>query len=122
VTVVDPIVVIPDAGDPEYLRGQVNSDPGNTVTVFSVTVPALTTRQLKELYVVTSAEGRFSLESGGVEIAAGITDNVNRNVLFKFDPPRPIATGTLLELKFDADASPSTACPVTGFLLANDVT
>jgi hypothetical protein len=110
-----------DEGTPFHLRGQVNALPGGTVTVFTTTVPALTTKRLKKLWVTAYNDGYFSLEAGGIEIARGMISNVCQNISFNFDPMRPIGAGTLIELKYISDTEPNYPCPVTAFLSGNDV-
>lgn len=110
-----------EEGTPYHQRGNILASPGGTVTVLTATVPALTTRKLKHLWVTAINDGDFSLEAAGVEIAAGRIDVVQRNISFKFDPPRPISAGALLELKYIADSEPTVACPITAFLSGNDV-
>ena len=109
-------------GTPYFLRGQINADPGNTVTVLTDTVPALTTRKLKKLWVTALNDGFFSLEAGGLEIAYGRIDNVAHNISFNFEPPRPISAGVLLELKYISDSEPTMTCGITAFLSGSDFT
>jgi len=119
------VSIVSDASDgtPYYIRGKVNASPGNTVTVFTDTVPALTTRYLKTLWVTAYNDADFSLEAGGVEVAAGrIVSTVHQNVEFNFYPPRPISTGTVIELKYSSESEPNYPCPVTAFLSASDIT
>lgn len=105
-----------------YKRGNIACAPGTTQTVFTDPVPAMTTRYLKKLFVTAFNDGTFSLEAGGVEIAAGLISNVCHNVTFNFDPPRPIGAGVSLELKYLSDSEPNYPCPITAFLSGNDVT
>ena len=115
-------VTTAEQGEPYFISGNVNSDPGVEVTLFSFTVPIATTRKIKSLDVISEAPGLFYLESGGSEIAAGIIFEARKNISLKFDPARPISAGTLVELKYLADASFDYACPVRGFLSALDIT
>lgn len=105
-----------------YLRGTIAASPGATVTVFTTTVPALTTRYLYSLFVTAYNDGQFSLEAAGIEIAAGLIHVSEKNISFNFDPPRPIGAGVLLELKYLSDSEPNYPCPITAFLSADDVT
>ena len=108
--------------EPFFSRGAITVVPGTTQTMLSFTVPNGTTRKLRRVFVTGSNDGYFTLESGGVEIAAGIIDNTNRNTPFIFDPQRPIGAGTLVELKFISESEPSLGCPATGFISAEDFT
>ena len=110
------------AGTPYYLRGEVACAPGTTQTVFTDTVPALTTRYLKKLWVTAFNDGQFSLLAGGLEVAAGLISNVQHNISFSFDPPRPISPGVSLELEFSSDSEPNYPCPVIAFLSGSDIT
>jgi len=115
--------VIIDSGTPFHVSGTIAASPGATVTVFSFSVPVATTRKVNTLFVTSENPGRFSLESGGSEIAAGELFEAEKNITFKFDPTYPISAGTLVELKYTAPTEPSGAgCPVSGFLSANDFT
>lgn len=96
--------------------------PGTTQVLITETIPALTTRYLKKLWVTAYNDGLFSLEAAGLEIAAGLISNVQHNISFNFDPPRPIGAGVLLELKFISDTEPDYPCPIKAFLSGNDVT
>ena len=109
-------------GTPFHASGTIAASPGATVTVFSFTVPALTTRNIATLFVTSENPGRFSLLSGGSEIAAGEIFEAEKNITFKFDPSRPISAGTLVELEYAAPSEPTAGCPVSGFLAANDFT
>ena len=103
-----------------YLRGNVTASPGGTVTVLTSVVPSGTTRKLTNVFITALNDGDFSLLAAGIEIAAGRLDNVLHNISFKFDPPRPIAAGVTIELKYTADSEPTITCPITAFLAAND--
>jgi hypothetical protein len=111
-----------NTGDVYYLRGSVACVPGSTQIVLTDTVPALTVRYLKSLWVTAFNDGEFSLKAAGVEIAAGLISNVQHNISFRFDPPRPISPGTLLELEFSSDSEPNYPCQITAFLSGNDST
>jgi len=112
-----------DNGTPFHVSGTIAASPGGTVTVFSFVVPGGTTRNANTLFVTSENPGRFSLESGGSEVAAGELFEAEKNITFKFDPTLPISAGTLVELKYTAPPEPSGAgCPVSGFLSANDFT
>lgn len=111
-----------DEGTPYFKRGNINASPGATVSVFTDSVPLLTTRKLRQLFVTAYNDGQFSLEVNGVEVAAGLISSVEHNVKFKFDPPRPISAGATIELKYTADSEPNYPCPITAFLSGNDIT
>jgi hypothetical protein len=123
VNVTGTISTIPgEEGTPYFLRGDLAAIPGTTFTVFTDVVPVATTRKLKQLFVTAYNDGRFSLQINGVEIAAGLVSNVEHNIKFKFDPPRPIVAGATIELKYTADSEPNYPCPITAFLSGNDIT
>ena len=111
-----------DEGTPFYLRGEVPAVPAGSTSVFTYTVPVSQERKLKQLWVTALNDGFFSLEADGTQIATGRIDNVAHNVVFKFDPPRPISAGVLLELLYNGDDEPTFVCPVTAFLSGNDLT
>lgn len=111
-----------DEGSPYFLRGNIAASPGGLVTVFTATVPALTLRKLKTLWVTAVNDGDFSLEVDGSEIAAGRIDPTDRNISFIFNPPRPVSAGGVIMLKYTSDSDPSVACPITAFLSASDFT
>lgn len=111
-----------DEGVPFYLSGEVDAMPSGTATVLSALVPANKTRNLKQLWVTALNDGHFSLKADGLQIAKGRIDNVAHNVVFKFDPPRPIGAGVLLEVVYDGDGEPTFICPVTAFLSGSDLT
>lgn len=115
-------VTVTDPGTPYYLRGSLDAAPGSAVTVFTDVVPALTTRKLKQLFVTAYNDGQFSLQVDGLEIAAGLISNIQHNISFKFDPPRPILAGATIELKYTADSEPNYPCPITAFLMGFDLT
>ena len=118
------LAVSPPAGIgvPFYSRGKITIVPGTSQSVLSFTVPAGTTRNLHRLTVVASNDANFSLESAGVEIAAGIIDITNRNITFVFDPPRPIGAGVFVELKYLSESEPGLGCDATGYISASDFT
>lgn len=116
------IAVTPeDPGTPFYLDAEVDSDPGNSVDVFSFVVPGGITRRLKNLNVVTVSPGCYSLYVDGDEIARGIMHETRKNLTFTFDPPRAIASGQTVVLKYIADSQPTYVCPVKGFISATDI-
>ena len=94
--------------------------PGSTTTHISFNVPPATTRKLKKLLITTTNDGDFEIIAGGSVIGAGRLHNTEQNVAFKFDPPRPITAGTLVEVKFSCDSEPSISCPIKCFLSASD--
>jgi len=110
-----------ESGDLYYKRGEVAAAPGNTVSVFTDTVPVLTERRFKKLWVTATNDGYFSLEVAGVEIAAGRIDAVQHNIAFSFDPVHSISAGVAYELKYISDDDPDTSCPIIAFLSGYDV-
>lgn len=111
-----------EAGDLYHKRGKIDASPGGTVTVLTDTVPAGIDRKLKRLWVTALNDGDFSLEVGGVEVAAGRIDVVQRNITFPFEPVHTISAGVSYELKYISDTEPTVACPITAFLTGLDVT
>lgn len=109
-------------GDLYHIRGGVDADPGNTVTVLTDTVPTGTERRFTKLWVTATNDGYFSLLANGVEIAAGRIDVVQHNVAFRFDPVHTIGAGISYELKYSSDDDPTEACPIIAFLTGFDVT
>ena len=105
---------------PFHTNATVASSPGAEVSVLSFTVPVGVTRELETLRVASSAPGCYVLEAGGSEIAAGFLHETTYNNEFKFEPPLPITSGTTVELKYEADSSPTVSCPIKGFIMACD--
>jgi hypothetical protein len=116
------LTVNPHPGTPFYSEATVNTSIGASVDVFTFTVPASTTRKIETLKVVTEVPGRYTLDAGGSEIAAGLSYESEKNLEFKFSPPRPISEGTVVTLKYEADSGFNYSCPVSGFLMASDFT
>lgn len=117
-----PVVPPEGIGTPFYLRGGITVAPGTTQNMISFTVSGGTVRKIHKVNISASNDGYFSLESGAVEIASGIIDTTNRNVSFTFDPPRPIAAGVLVELKYLSESEPSLGCQATGYISGEDFT
>jgi len=111
-----------EEGNPFFASGSETSIPGAVINVVSFTVPAGVTRKIKRLNITTSASGDFSLLVGGSEIDGGVFYEARKNIELKLDPSYPISAGTLVELKFTAEAEPTFGCPVRGFISALDVT
>ena len=103
---------------------EIDIDPGVYVEVFSFTVPVDSTLKVSDVGVSCSVSGRFQLLADGEEIASGRTTEGKTDAERKFGVPRPISSGTLVELKFRAAPwvphDPLDPATVDGFLDALD--
>ena len=104
-----------------FTEAQTVTTPGVEQTIFSFSVPALTTRNLSNLRVSCRLPTTFNLEAGGVTIATGRTGPGTPNAHFNWLPPRGVSAGTTIELKLLARSGlPST--DVEAYLMSGDVT
>lgn len=116
------IGVTTDVGEPSHTRGSILSVPGSEVTVASFTSPASVQRNLRNILIHTGSVGNYTiLLDGATVIGSGSIAPGELNGHFKFDPPYPIPSGSVVDLKFAALAD-SPASLVRGYLMASDVT
>ena len=113
------VSVVPE-GTSIFTDAQTATTPGVEQTIFSFSVPALTTRKMSTLSVSCRLPTTFNLEAGGATIATGRTGAGSPNAEFNWLPPREISAGTLIELKLLARTGlPST--DVSAYLMSSDV-
>lgn len=108
-------------GDPVFTQVQTVTTPGVEQSLFSFSVPALTTRNLTTLNVTCTLPTVFNLFSGGVKVATGRTGPGEPNANFVWAPSRAVAAGTTVELKLLSLAGVS-ATDVEAYLMSSDVT
>lgn len=114
--------VTSDVGAPWFADSDPSAvtTPGSESDVLTFTVPADKVRNLSRVNASCRMSGTFRLYVDTAIIASGRTAPGNPNILFKFDPSRPIGGGTVVTLKFEAMAD----LPISGieaFVMASDV-
>jgi len=117
---IDGSVSTAPAGTAVFNDVQATTTPGVEQTLFSFSVPALTTRNLTSLIVTCRLPTTFNLYAGGAIIATGRTGAGNPNAGFVWAPARGIATGVTVELKLLARAG-LPATDAEAYLMSSDI-
>lgn len=118
--ITDGALPVIEAGAPFHDDGSVSAVAETQAEVLAFTVPAGTTRKIRQVVGTACAEGIFELKiTGGATLAIFGTSPSNITVPFKFDPAIPIAPGSEVKLFFTANEDNPTST-VYGFVHAND--
>lgn len=118
---IDGAVTSGPAGDPVFNEVQTVTTPGVEQSLFSVVVPALTTRNLDTLRVSCTVPTVFNLYAGATIVATGRTGPGEPNANFVWSPSREVAAGVTLELKLLANIAGISATDVEAYLMSRDV-
>ena len=115
------IPVTQDIGAPFHAYDTETSASGSEEEVLSFTVGTGVTRRITQVIGTACVEGVFELRvQGGDTLAVFVTTPSNATVSFKFEPSKPISSGSVVELVFTAndDQDPST---VHGFVMGYEL-
>jgi hypothetical protein len=104
-------------GDAKHFDGQDVSNPGNTITLISETVPAGKVYSLVQLLASCRMSGVFKVYAGTSLIGSGRTAPGSANIYFSWLPIRPIGESVVVRVDFQA-LSGSPSADVEAYLMA----
>lgn len=107
-------------GAPHFKDVVDNTTPGSEQTLLSETVPVGVTRNLLQVVVVCRMEGSFLITANGQAIGSGRTSGSTPNVVFGFNPWRPIPEGQEIAITF-CQSFCSVPVKVEAYLQATDL-
>lgn len=112
-----------EAGTPFYRDGTTSSlaPLGTVVTLDSFTVPALTTRKFRKVWVTSNHPGVWTIDAGGSIIATGRIHPGHPDSDFSFDPIREVGSSTLVKLNYCARSGRDSS-DVSWHIMASDFT